>query len=873
MRCNGANPVAVVDGLNLLGIRMIYRRLAALFRRYCDAHLVVTGQPTALLDEDGQTLGQVDRLCLRGRRLVVEGWGCCDQVVLSHAGQQHTRVPNLPRMDVTAAFPDLASQTPGYSMDLPTGEGPVSLILHRGADRLIYPLPMPARRTKALARARLIPAFLRDLALATPTILHWFATRDSNDRIRLKRHFRLATSAPSRAMQPLLFLADSLAYLPVHKQAAELARLHPASLAHRGITIVLPVYNALDLLPDVLDRVIRHTDLPWRLILIEDASTDRAVRPFLHSWKLAQDALQPDRITLIENTENQGFIRSVNRGLNLAIPHGNHVVLLNSDAFVPQDWATRLMRPFLAHDRVATVTPMSNDAEIFSVPHICQSGQLAPGVADAIDAVAAGIHPDAGLTDTPTGVGFCMAMSIDYLRRIPQLDVSFGRGYGEEVDWCQKARALGGRHLGLANLFVEHRGGTSFGSAEKQRLIARNNAVISRRYPGYDAEVQRFIADDPQIASRLALAIAWAAARASGSIPLYLAHDLGGGAEDYLTQRIARDLPDTALVLRVGTAHRWKLELHTGDGSTCGSTDDFALIKRLLAPIKRLHIVYSCGVGDPYPVQLPEKLLSLRRGPHDRIEVLVHDYLPISPSYTLLGKSGRYQGLPAPETTDAAHCSRRPDGTPVSLAGWQTEWQKLVAGADEVTVFSQSSARIFRAAYPGAHSKLKLTPHEMLTKLPRLAQSARPLQPVIGVLGNIGAHKGAAVLQSLSEDLDRTAAARLVVLGRVDPTYPLGASATVHGGYLRHQIPSLTARYGITDWLIPSIWPETFSYTTHEAIATGLPVWGFDLGAQSDAIRAASGGRVIAIPDGRPDLQAFLAALLHTQFNIESAAA
>ena len=42
-------------------------------------------------------------------------------------------------------------------------------------------------------------------------------------------------------------------------------------------------------------------------------------------------------------------------------------------------------------------------------------------------------------------------------------------------------------------------------------------------------------------------------------------------------------------------------------------------------------------------------------------------------------------------------------------------------------------------------------------------------------------------------------------------------------------------RHGITCWLIPSVWPETFSFTTHEALATGLPVWAFDLGAQGAA--------------------------------------
>ena len=63
-------------------------------------------------------------------------------------------------------------------------------------------------------------------------------------------------------------------------------------------------------------------------------------------------------------------------------------------------------------------------------------------------------------------------------------------------------------------------------------------------------------------------------------------------------------------------------------------------------------------------------------------------------------------------------------------------------------------------------------------------------------------------------------------------------------------IPELVTRYGISHWLIPSIWPETFSYTTHEALATGLPVLAFDIGAQGDAVRAAATGHVVPFTPG-----------------------
>jgi hypothetical protein len=35
---------------------------------------------------------------------------------------------------------------------------------------------------------------------------------------------------------------------------------------------------------------------------------------------------------------------------------------------------------------------------------------------------------------------------------------------------------------------------------------------------------------------------------------------------------------------------------------------------------------------------------------------------------------------------------------------------------------------------------------------------------------------------------------------------------------------------------VPAVWPETYSFSTREALATGLPVIAFDIGAQGEAV-------------------------------------
>jgi len=133
---------------------------------------------------------------------------------------------------------------------------------------------------------------------------------------------------------------------------------------------------------------------------------------------------------------------------------------------------------------------------------------------------------------------------------------------------------------------------------------------------------------------------------------------------------------------------------------------------------------------------------------------------------------------------------------------------------------------------------------------------------VIGVPGNLNAQKGAAVVAGLARVFARTGEARIVVLGDVAPECALPRGVRVLGGYTLTDLPHIVARHQIGVWLIPSLWPETFSYVTHEALATGLPTVGFDLGGQADALRCADHGHLVTLrADGTPDLAGCLKVL------------
>lgn len=827
----------------------MFSRISSLVRRVTYQRLAWTYPGGPLVGPHGQLFGFLDKAEYRDGQLVIEGWSSADNLTLNSDGDVLPVSDRFARADVDQDG-DGAS---GFYATLPWHGQFIEIEACVDGQPAKVGVPFPGYGQKLVS----VPAASVYLAGVL-----WKHRSDVLASLRDKDEAAHARVVARLGLNRTLLRAAPVFDSTLFSDTAEEQDEPGPSQA----TIIIPIYNAFDLLPELLSRVARHTDVSGRLILVEDASPDPRVRPFLHDWVKGGEARAMDLdVTLLENSENLGFIGSVNRAFAEALAFGDPVILLNSDAMVPANWASRLLSPLAQDPSIASVTPMSNDAEIFSIPEICKINELAPGQVDAIDAVLARNSGEIAFPEVPTGVGFCMAMNPDFLARNPGFDTVFGKGYGEEVDWCQKVRAQGGVHLGHGGLFVEHRGGCSFGSEAKLALVAKNNGIVSKRYPGYDQGVQDFIRNDPLAVPRLAAGLAWAFSSAETPVPVYVAHWLGGGAEHYLKRRMKTDLDTSgaAVVLRVGGPQRWQIELHIPGYQIQAATSDDEALEQLFAIPGARRLVYSCAVGEPDPVSVPEVLLKLLDPVRDEIEILFHDFFPISPSYTLLNGDGGFTGAPVPGDPDPVHQTTRPSGEVVDLAQWQAAWGKLLSAADDLVVFSSSSRDLVQQAYPDLSGKIRLTPHTDGHVLPQLT-APKGHAPSIGILGDIGFQKGAGVIAELGAYLPRSEG-RVTIIGRVDPNFAPPDHVTVHGRYDLDDLPKIAEGYGIDRWFIPSIWPETFCYTVREALSTGLPVYCFDLGAQAEGTRGHSNGTVLplALSNNPQELAEILTRKLH----------
>lgn len=250
------------------------------------------------------------------------------------------------------------------------------------------------------------------------------------------------------------------------------------------VAIVVPVYDAPELVERCLDSVLAWTTGRARLIVVDDASPDPRIAPLLARY------VRTAGVDVLRNATNRGFTATANRGIDAA--GTADVVLLNADTEVGPNWLTGLRRAACSGDDVGTATAVSDNAGAFSVPELEQANELPSGW--SFERAARVLWQQAGLAypELPTGNGFCLYMRRVAIDRVGTLDeAAFPQGYGEENDFCQRAARAGFRHLIAGDVLVRHARSASFGEERRRRLGEAGMAVLRERWPDYEAEVGR----------------------------------------------------------------------------------------------------------------------------------------------------------------------------------------------------------------------------------------------------------------------------------------------------------------------------------------------------------------------------------------------
>lgn len=198
------------------------------------------------------------------------------------------------------------------------------------------------------------------------------------------------------------------------------------------VSVIIPAWNGAPWIDACLASALAHLPASTDFIVVDDASTDDTAA-------IVARHETTGRVRLFHNTINEGFARTVNRGL--AEARGAVVALLNQDSLTPGDWLSPLLAAMGADNRVgiAGCRLLYPDG---SVQHA--GGRIDRRGEGTHDRVDPPLGPD-GLADMDYVTGAALAMRRSCLEAIGSLDEKFAQAYYEDVDLCFRARRAGFR--------------------------------------------------------------------------------------------------------------------------------------------------------------------------------------------------------------------------------------------------------------------------------------------------------------------------------------------------------------------------------------------------------------------------------------------
>ncbi len=244
----------------------------------------------------------------------------------------------------------------------------------------------------------------------------------------------------------------------------EASRVTDLPVAQPDLSVVIVNWNGLDYLKECLDSLFNHTEgIGLEVIFVDNASTDGSVA-FVRTHY--------PQVHVIANDENVGFARANNQAFGAC--HGRYILLMNPDTRVLGNALADMVRFMDAHPEagIAGCRVLNPD---LTLQLACRRSIPTPKVAFYRMIGLAKLWPSSprfsryNLTfkdeDEETEVdavsGSFLMFRPEVLQTIGPLDERFFL-YGEELDWCLRARQYGWKVLYNPNAEIIHyKGGLS----------------------------------------------------------------------------------------------------------------------------------------------------------------------------------------------------------------------------------------------------------------------------------------------------------------------------------------------------------------------------------------------------------------------------
>lgn len=222
------------------------------------------------------------------------------------------------------------------------------------------------------------------------------------------------------------------------------------------VDVIIPVYNGVHVLKKCVDSVLKRTNWPFLITIVDDCSTDQYTQDYL--TELASQSRFP--INLIRNKKNKGFAAAVNVGIKAT--KSPYVCLLNSDVIVTDNWLTKMVMALEADPKNKIVNPVTNNTALINVP--LQENFSYMDMNKALEATSTLEYPEI----MPTG--FCFMFKREILDDVGPFDEGFV-SYGEETSFfmttiskIKDGEFVRWKAVLADNTYIFHERGSSFSS-------------------------------------------------------------------------------------------------------------------------------------------------------------------------------------------------------------------------------------------------------------------------------------------------------------------------------------------------------------------------------------------------------------------------
>lgn len=225
--------------------------------------------------------------------------------------------------------------------------------------------------------------------------------------------------------------------------------------------IIIPVFNQKKYTESCIVSIGKNTRQGYRIIIVDDKSSEPDAVKFL-------GGIKDENIKIIRNTENLGWVKSVNRGIKES--SAEYVCIMNNDTLVTDGWLSEMIAVAEKAPDIGLVNPEWEKPDKAAIDDYAQSLTKYRGQFIETDWVR----------------GFCFLVKRQAINKIGGLDEAYSPGYYDDCDYSVRALRAGFRPVLAKGAYVYHyRNGTHESVLKKEgmnSLLGKHKELFYKRW-------------------------------------------------------------------------------------------------------------------------------------------------------------------------------------------------------------------------------------------------------------------------------------------------------------------------------------------------------------------------------------------------------